>query len=269
MKKLTDREIREIQLRILSETDRFCRARKIPYTVYAGSLIGAVLHKGFIPWDDDIDIAMLRSDYERFIREYTRWTEAAYSVDCIENNSPNALLFAKICDHNTIMREEKCGTRDMHVAVDLFPLDNSNMNCIQSFRARVMRFLLNFVCHAKCYSIFPCDKAIKIPWRLFRKLVTFFIPRITALRFWQNMAIRLCPAEEATHVTEWCDSYALGKSFHRKEIFSDYIDLPFETLTVRAVREYDEVLKRTYPNYLHYTPSADDLNKHGLCAYRK
>ena len=99
MKRLTSQEIKQIQLDILSETDRFCRARRIPYTVYAGSLIGAVLHKGFIPWDDDIDIAMLRPDYERLIAEYSSWDKASYAVDCIENGSPNALLFAKICDH--------------------------------------------------------------------------------------------------------------------------------------------------------------------------
>lgn len=63
------RHVQRVSTRILGELDRVCRKLDIPYVVYGGTAIGAVRHKGFIPWDDDVDVCMARPDYERFLRE--------------------------------------------------------------------------------------------------------------------------------------------------------------------------------------------------------
>ena len=63
------KKVQELSTKLLGEFDRVCRKLDIPYVVWAGTALGAVRHHGFIPWDDDVDVAMVRSDYERFIRE--------------------------------------------------------------------------------------------------------------------------------------------------------------------------------------------------------
>ena len=70
MKAISQEEIRSIQIAILNSVDAFCRKNNLKYSLAYGTLIGAVRHKGFIPWDDDIDIIMPRPDYDRFVAKY-------------------------------------------------------------------------------------------------------------------------------------------------------------------------------------------------------
>jgi lipopolysaccharide cholinephosphotransferase len=84
-------DIRPLQmrmLRVLKALDETCKAHDLRYGIFAGSLIGAVRHKGFIPWDDDMDVLMPRPDYERFIEHSRDWLPEPYEFVCAEND-PN------------------------------------------------------------------------------------------------------------------------------------------------------------------------------------
>ena len=72
MKKLTDKEVKQIELDILEYVHNFCEENGLKYIMNYGTLIGAVRHKGFIPWDDDIDISMPRADYEKLLHHFQR-----------------------------------------------------------------------------------------------------------------------------------------------------------------------------------------------------
>ena len=72
LKRISEQELREIQIEILDEVDNFCRNHAINYWIDCGTLLGAVRHKGYIPWDDDIDVGMLRDDYNRFAKEFNQ-----------------------------------------------------------------------------------------------------------------------------------------------------------------------------------------------------
>ena len=83
-------DIRPLQLRILSileAVDRTCREHKLRYYIWAGTMIGAVRHKGFIPWDDDLDIAMPRPDYDRLIAHQKEWLPEPFEMVCAENDT--------------------------------------------------------------------------------------------------------------------------------------------------------------------------------------
>ena len=118
-------EIQDIEKGILSEIHAFCVNNGIRYTLYGGTLLGAIRHKGFIPWDDDIDIAMPRPDYERFCREFR---SDRYSLHCYENDHRYCYPFAKVCDDRTVLIEDSYRHLRLGVFLDVFPLDGFSDN---------------------------------------------------------------------------------------------------------------------------------------------
>ena len=119
MRKLTLEECRKISLDILIDVADFCEKNNITYFLSVGTLLGAIRHKGFIPWDDDIDIMMPRPDYNRFINEYN----GKYSV--LDPHS-GYLYYSKVYDPNTVKYESDADYKKykpLGVDIDLFPLD--------------------------------------------------------------------------------------------------------------------------------------------------
>jgi lipopolysaccharide cholinephosphotransferase len=101
-------DIRPLQMRmlkVLKALDETCKAHDLHYGIFAGSLIGAVRHKGFIPWDDDMDVLMPRPDYERFIAHSREWLPAPYEFVCAENDPEYPLPFGKLQDASTTLIE--------------------------------------------------------------------------------------------------------------------------------------------------------------------
>ena len=126
MREVTDvREIQLMQLDILKYIDHICKKNGLNYYLYMGTLLGAIRHKGFIPWDDDLDICMPRSDYKKLIKIMKKRDNDRYSLKCIElSKKEYNYCYAKMIDNNTIAKEiGKFQGDDLGVWVDIFPLD--------------------------------------------------------------------------------------------------------------------------------------------------
>ena len=125
MKRLTLAQIKETELEILLVLDRICRENDLKYSMCAGTLLGAVRHQGFIPWDDDIDICMPRPDYMRLI-EMNRKGSALppYLKLCCYEDGTLESPYMKIMDLRTYIREENYTQRDVRsLWIDVFPVD--------------------------------------------------------------------------------------------------------------------------------------------------
>ena len=156
MKTVTSEEQKAIMLDLLQKTADFCEKNNIRYFLCGGTLIGAIRHKGFIPWDDDIDISMPRPDYDRFISLFNK-PENYYQVICMENNKKYGFPFAKVHDTRTFVDELQYAKDQFGVYIDIFPIDGVGEN-EQVFRILRLRKLL----HTKKANYFQRTIAKKI-----------------------------------------------------------------------------------------------------------
>ena len=105
------RRVHVLLTRMLAEFDRVCRQLGVSYAVYGGTAIGAVRHKGFIPWDDDVDVMMTRSDYERFLSEAPDLLGAEFRIDNTRTIRDYPFMFSKLVLKDTLLIPEFAKTR--------------------------------------------------------------------------------------------------------------------------------------------------------------
>lgn len=149
-------EHKQVLLDIMAFIDTFCRAHQIPYVIGYGTLLGAVRHHGFIPWDDDIDILMLREDYERFLRTFHD-PDGVFRVYSHETSPRFHHTMAKVSDERTISLE-RCSSAPVGIAVDVFPLNDLSDDFAQANRIRQsFRFLSTL---HKCKTFRPGPKNV-------------------------------------------------------------------------------------------------------------
>lgn len=172
-------------LDILIEIDRICKKNNIPYWLDAGTLLGAVRHKGFIPWDDDIDICMCRVDYLRFLDVCDKELSSGYFCQTSKSDPeyPKRTIPCKIRKNNTVICEAEdvfYGTSelDFHkgLFVDVFPMDfYSDKNKIRKFERlfSIVYYLKNssiFVNHKSILRMFLSKFFIMTPWTLIENI---------------------------------------------------------------------------------------------------
>ncbi|MEN6461384.1 MAG: LicD family protein [Syntrophomonas sp.] len=144
-------KIQKIAYNLLVEVDRICKKYEIKYFLWAGTLLGTIRHKDFIPWDDDIDIVMFRDDYTRFLEvaQYELAEDMFLQTNETDVNYP--LLFAKVRDRNSAFVERKLKDIHMHhgVYIDIFPLDYVSDNNILRSSTIIIFYILYFIYWSK------------------------------------------------------------------------------------------------------------------------
>ena len=116
-------EVHKRILKILLAIDKVCQEKHLRYYIWAGTMLGAVRHKGFIPWDDDLDIAMPRPDYDLLMKHASEWLPKPYEVVAAETDSTYPLPFAKIQDASTTLIERMHLKYLGGIYIDVFPID--------------------------------------------------------------------------------------------------------------------------------------------------
>lgn len=262
MKQISFEEHKKIQLALLREIDSFCRKNKINYFLAFGTLIGAVRHKGFIPWDDDIDIAMPRPDYNKFIHQFNDKVQnlkvLAPEID-LDYYAP----YANVYDMRTILEEK--GTShlglELGVKIDVFPIDgvptNKYLYGLVSYIMRLYNYILNIKrrCDNKSFSF----KIKKIICSLF------------GYRFLQKRIIKLAarfPYDESYYVDHFVFSAYLGKRF-KKEALNSFVTIEFENEEYLCPIGYDEYLRKIYGNYMKLPPAEKQIPHHNFTAFWK
>ena len=260
-------EIKVIQLHELEYIDKLCRDNNLEYSLTYGTLIGAVRHKGFIPWDDDIDLMMRRDDYEKLIE--ILMNEERYGLIAGKANWFN---WAKIIDLNTIIEEaDEYNIKDYGVWLDIFPLDE--VPNPSSFKGKVHMKLV------KLMNTLAQQRAINIShaqvWTGYKRilwLIRHALLSIFPISFYNQITFKILTRYrglDTGFVGEGNYYWRSPKRSFNKEIFDSYIDIPFESVTARSINDYDVFLTNVYGNYMKLPPIDQQKSVHHYKAYWK
>lgn len=257
-------EIKGMMVDILADIHDFCQKNGLRYFMAFGTLLGAVRHKGFIPWDDDIDIWLPRPDYDRFLKEYKSDHFAAIWA----GNYPGYPLdFAKVHDTRTLLVEEG-GDGNWGVFVDIFPLDGAPDE--KSWRQTLKR--VAFVRHLVANQRFTRNLAFSKKAGLKKNLsilagkVTHPFLSMKKLLLREDRIMKKNAFSDCDHV---CDYTDLTAQFFEKEIFAESVPLEFEGRQFLAPVLYDKCLTMMFGDYMTPPPPEKQVSYHGSKAYWK
>lgn len=265
MRQLKDTELKDQIFRILCDFAEFCDANHLRYYLCGGTLLGAIRHKGFIPWDDDVDLLMPRPDFDR-MHELVRHNPIKPFYRLIGYNADKGYWpFAKLIDVRTKVINEY-STADKHLWIDIFPMDGlpddiEESNRILSYAAP---HKVDFV---RAYARMGKGKNIthtlgKIPVMLYLKLIGI---KKTAQRI--DSLARQLPFEESEYVGGI--AWSLGpKERMRREDYVPIQDVEFNGRMFHAPACWELYLKQIYGNYMELPPVEKRVN-HSNVVYMK
>ena len=268
MTALTLNEIQEQSLGILQTVHNFCIENGIWYSLAYGTLIGAIRHKGFIPWDDDIDIIMPRPDYERFVASFAA---PGLGIAC-EKDKDYYLNYCRVFDtvktcSSTILPVGK--NYRGGVWVDVFPADGvsddkdeftRNVNTVKKNWMMQLRYrysLASFrdILHTASFKDVIILIAIKLSGQGRKRLnANNEIVRQNATRI---------PFGSTRHWSQLCVLDDGVRNYQRCEDFSETVDTVFEGRKFKIMKGYDRVLRNIYGDYMQLPPENQRQPKHG------
>ena len=256
------KKIQEQELEILEVVDRFCRDNQIDYSLAYGTLIGAVRHKGFIPWDDDIDLMMKREDYDRFIQTWQDNPPKGYFLQTDITDPEYGNNFLKIRkDGTTFIQDESEKSCSYHtgIFIDIFPFDRVAPEGIQ----RKMQYLF---CQ---FSMLMTrnHKSGKKGLSGIVETVLLGMPKIMKKKLKET---------SYNQKTKWNRSssdnllYFSNGTIHgsntyfEPDLFDQYTELPFEGRLFKVISRYDKYLKDYFGDYMQLPPENERLTHHPL-----
>ena len=258
---MKDKELKELQLyglEILKEVDKFCRKNNIKYSLGEGTLLGAIRHKGFIPWDDDIDIYMTRDNFDKFI---TTFKSNEYRVEYFNTLKNYWLPFAKV----RMLKETKFYTPEIAKIsdftgprIDILPLDYvpSLKSKEQDKQGKKVKFWKTIL-RNKCY---PIGKKKKFHYYLivpFAKILPYkYI--VNRVEYWLKKYDNI----KCDYVVNTSGDYNVRKETFPKYYFDELIETKFEDSKFFVSKYYDEVLTKIYGDYMTPPPVEKRVVKH-------
>lgn len=272
MKLLTVKEIQNEEKKILDEVVKFLEDNSLRYFLCGGTLLGSVRHKGFIPWDDDIDISMPRTDYEKLqkiIKKNANVLGNNLYFQSIELGNLN-LPFTKVCNHKIRIYDYRYNDKyEKYLWIDIFPVDgmpedDKKLNKLLKKRDKIKLFLF----YKKMSKKFMTENE-KNPVKLFLKMLIKSFYNILPDNMLSKKIVKLSKKysyEDSSYAG--CIVWGYGsRERMKKEMLEEYIDGIFEGDKYKIVKNYDEYLTNIYGDYMTLPPE-DKRITHSFEAWR-
>lgn len=250
MKPIADvNEMRKIQMDILLFIHQFCIDNHIQYSLAWGTMLGAIRHKGYIPWDDDIDIMMTRPEYDRFCKLFHD-DRSIYKLHDVHTDKKWIYPFAKISDERTI-RVEKNALDEIGINIDVFPIDFYADSYEDAMKALKRMKFWKKIYVAKILRSYTGMSLLKnIIYHLY-KIPCSLIPLKYVLKKFDEIS-----CVTAKNKTAYCGFLveADGSTFLKSKLFDNFTDYQFENYVFKGIEDYDYYLKATYGDYMTPPP---------------
>lgn len=263
MKEIGIDELKEIQLDMLTDIDSFCRKNKINYTLAYGTLIGAIRHKGYIPWDDDIDIAMPRPSYDKFLKTFNGNYDYLH-VFAPELDNNFYAPYANVCNTKTVLCEVGNSHRNvvMGIKIDIFPIDGTSES-VKGYRRDYKKM--------KWIKQLMFAKRYENKFKNFSTILWALLSAPFKYSYLQEKGISILSKYDfckSSYVQQM--AYPIYTSERlKRELFENYIEVEFENRKFRAIDDYDVYLTSLYGNYMQLPPKEKQIPHHGFSAYWK
>ena len=257
------REIQLIELEILKEIDRVCRENKIKYFLIEGSLLGAVRHNGFIPWDDDLDIGMLRDDYDKFLKIADEKLKIGFKLCCYNNINNYHLPFSKVITINNrgFKNKEAVLSRKYNGPfVDIFPLDTSNI-ALGKYQTKKFNKIRKY----RDILLIKVRYRIKFSWK---RLLYFIESPFYSNKKLHEKIYKLSTKENkksSKYIINYSSSYGVAKEIFPICSFEEGISMKFEDMMVTIPKNYNYILTRIYGDYMQLPPKNKRVSRHSIC----
>jgi len=255
------KQLQQVQLNMLKLFDQICRDNNLRYSLYAGTLLGAVRHQGFIPWDDDLDVCMPREDYDRFLSLWPQIEHDGYIMQNKENTPAFTQSFSKIRkDHTTFIQEEwEKGRYHTGIFIDIFPVDRIPDGWLSRrlFWWRCMRYQL----YTREFVPPKAGRIITVGSKLLL-LVTPKSQRPACRRKLLQKITANNHNESFNMVT--LETMRSIRQIHVADMTSEYVELPFEDGTFMCFAKWHEHLKAKFDDYMLMPPENERKTHHPL-----
>lgn len=269
IKTIDTKELKIIQLELLDELKDYCDRNGLTYYLTYGTLIGAARHKGYIPWDDDIDVMMPRKDYESLIGGFNAGTKSNnVRVVSHEIDTEYYLAFAKLINTTTVMQEEVNSNYRIGVYIDIFPLDNladdyekAKNRMRKAFRYNEIMLFKNLAINENraWYKnvLIGIGRSIGILWsrdKLIKQLNDFGVRK---------------PDGSYTKYVGVVTGISAGDESRvfKSEWFKEAVEMDFEGKKYSAPAGYDEFLRKIYGDYMKMPPADEQIPHHSFKAW--
>lgn len=264
------KEIQQILLIILKDINDICRCNNLCYVLIGGSAIGSIRHHGFIPWDDDIDIAMPRKDYEKFVKIINNeWRHKYTLTDSIRSNNYGKVI-PKLRLNGTVYKTVlDINSEDVQIKSDIFIIENVYDNKLfrwcQGLICTFMGFCLScrrLAANKKYFANYYKGKDFAI--KTFIGTILSFTS-LNKWAHWTECCYSMCKNNNSKYVTLPSDGLHFFKGIIKREVICETIESDFEKERFFLPKQYDYYLRRIYGDYMQIPPE----DKRMLSIYSK
>jgi O-antigen/teichoic acid export membrane protein/phosphorylcholine metabolism protein LicD len=266
-KELTLEEIQMGSFQVLCKIKEICEENSIRYSLAFGTLLGAIRHNGFIPWDDDIDVVMPRPDYEKFLSYCKAHPEVLgrFALKHYSNCKKYIYPIARLVDTDYVIRYNSAKEYGLGLFVDIYPLDGfepSDKKWLHKLSRNIQWIARcgqrKFVSSAKWYR-----NIFKVPTFLLSR----FMNMNKLIRKTDSLAQKY-PYDQATYVSCMAWDWEPGVLFEKKwlDVLEPHV---FVNQNFMVPKEYDSILKASYGNYMELPPKEERVGHHNYSAYKK